>query len=447
MGDRGGILISGEEYEHWIYLYTHWGRSHLISDIKKGLKKLYNFNKNKVDLHCGPKEATYIFAEMISHGVHDCEIDAFGIEDRTEIERMAVEHALNVELLVIIGGDLKIFDYQSGTLTEASLEEFMAGIYKARKFEDCDIFKQYYEQKEKEEKENKKKEREEQKERKKLIEVFNEKKAELKKIKKDSIIKAKESCEKREMIKNIILLGDIGVGKTTLIIKYLVDKFNPVTKLTNCVDLYLKKISVDNRNLTIFIWDILGDYSFHFLLEYFIKKLDGAIILFDLPRANTIENTSEWVKSARKNNPNLPILFIGTKLDKAEDIWVDDDYVLEFKEKFNLFDYLKVSSKTGENVDETFSRIISETIKTSSSKKIDYNLLEKKLTLLDYLKSLKIQDLEKEIKEYWRECGYEADKINEIYEEMLEKGRHLSYVISMPQIAEKIKYYVKTLKF
>ena len=123
------------------------------------------------------------------------------------------------------------------------------------------------------------------------------------------------------------------------------------------------------------------------------------------------------------------------------------NYVLEFKEKFNLFDYLKVSSKTGENVDETFSRIISETIKTSSSKKIDYNLLEKKLTLLDYLKSLKIQDLEKEIKEYWRESGYEADKINEIYEEMLEKGRHLPYVISMPQIAEKIKHYVKTLKF
>ncbi|MFX1601357.1 MAG: hypothetical protein ACFFB6_12230, partial [Promethearchaeota archaeon] len=57
----------------------------------------------------------------------------------------------------------------------------------------------------------------------------------------------------------------------------------------------------------------------------------------------------------RKGDPNLPVLFLGTKLDLANEIMVDDDYAKSFLNEFNLIDYLKISSKTGENVGEAFN--------------------------------------------------------------------------------------------
>ncbi len=80
----------------------------------------------------------------------------------------------------------------------------------------------------------------------------------------------------------------------------------------------------------------------------------GALLMFDLTRPMTLENLHQWVELCRKGDSNLPILFVGTKIDLVNDIMVNDDYALSFKEQFALFDFLKISSKSGENVLEAF---------------------------------------------------------------------------------------------
>jgi GTPase SAR1 family protein len=79
--------------------------------------------------------------------------------------------------------------------------------------------------------------------------------------------------------------------------------------------------------------------------------------MFDLTRINTLDKLDGWIDIVRKNDPNLPILFVGTKTDLMEQLMVDDDYAMSFMEPLNLFDYLKVSSKSGDNVEETFRRL------------------------------------------------------------------------------------------
>ena len=124
--------------------------------------------------------------------------------------------------------------------------------------------------------------------------------------------------------------------------------------MTIGVEFFLKEVEINSDHCTLQLWDFGGQQRFRFLLESYVLGAKGALLLFDLTRPITLEKLEQWVEICRKNDPDLPILFLGTKTDLVDDIMVDDDYALEFKEAFNLFDYLKVSSKSGDNVFTAF---------------------------------------------------------------------------------------------
>lgn len=71
----------------------------------------------------------------------------------------------------------------------------------------------------------------------------------------------------------------------------------------------------------------------------------------------SLEHLDQWVNLVRKSDPDLPILFLGTKNDLVSEIMIDDDYALSFKEEYGFFDYLRISSKSGENVGKAFDLI------------------------------------------------------------------------------------------
>ena len=161
----------------------------------------------------------------------------------------------------------------------------------------------------------------------------------------------------KKFILKILTAGEGGVGKTTLLHRYVEGQFSAETKMTIGVEFFLKEIEVDGKQCTLQLWDFGGQERFRFLLESYVLGAKGALLMFDLTRPMTLENLQQWVNIVRRSDSNLPILFLGTKLDLLNDVMVDDDYALQFKEKFNLFDYLKISSKSGENVFESFELI------------------------------------------------------------------------------------------
>ncbi|MGQ4875731.1 MAG: Rab family GTPase [Promethearchaeia archaeon] len=161
----------------------------------------------------------------------------------------------------------------------------------------------------------------------------------------------------KKFILKILTAGEGGVGKTTLLHRYVEGKFSTDTKMTIGVEFFLKEITIDDKQCTLQLWDFGGQERFRFLLESYVLGAKGALLMFDLTRPMTLDNLEEWVNICRKSDPDLPILFIGTKLDLVDEIMVDDDYALQYKEHFNLFDYMKVSSKTGEGVQEAFEKL------------------------------------------------------------------------------------------
>ena len=161
----------------------------------------------------------------------------------------------------------------------------------------------------------------------------------------------------------IIIAGDGGVGKTTLLYRYMEGRFLADTLMTIGVDFYLKKLEIDRKKINLQIWDFGGQDHFRPLLKNYAVGARGALLLFDLTRPNSLERIDQWVNICRGANPAIPILFIGTKSDLTESITIDEKYALTFPEKYNFFDYLKVSSKTGENVNLAFELLAKKIVK------------------------------------------------------------------------------------
>ncbi|MFW9936676.1 MAG: GTP-binding protein [Candidatus Thorarchaeota archaeon] len=158
---------------------------------------------------------------------------------------------------------------------------------------------------------------------------------------------------KPKILKTIIT-GEGGVGKTTLLHRYIEGKFLIDTRMTIGVEFFLKELNIDTEKVLLQIWDFGGQDRFRFLLRNYAKGAKGAILMFDLTRPKTIDTIEEWVDICRTDQPKLPILLLGSKADLAEMVKLDDDFISELKERYYLFDYMRVSSKSGQNVNVAF---------------------------------------------------------------------------------------------
>jgi len=171
----------------------------------------------------------------------------------------------------------------------------------------------------------------------------------------------------RNYVFKILVAGDGGVGKTTLLRRYVDGDFDESTIETIGVDFFLKELRSDNvdARCTLQLWDLGGQERFRHLLDSFIMGARGALLLFDLTRMPKIDNIINWVNIVRMHDLNLPILFVGTKVDLEDAIAVDDDTAMNIKNTFNMIDYVKTSSKTGFNVVKAFEMITNELMLSS----------------------------------------------------------------------------------
>ncbi len=169
----------------------------------------------------------------------------------------------------------------------------------------------------------------------------------------------------------IITGGDGGVGKTTLLYRYVEGRFLTNTKSTLGVDFFWKSFKSSERRLDsghgkqieLQLWDFGGQKSFRHILKSYATGANGALLLFDLTDKSSLDQIEEWVDIFREKEPNLPIIFLGTKLDLTDSIVVEDKEAIFIKEKYNFLDYIKVSSKTDENVNLAFQLLINEIMK------------------------------------------------------------------------------------
>jgi small GTP-binding protein len=161
----------------------------------------------------------------------------------------------------------------------------------------------------------------------------------------------------------IITGGDAGVGKTTLLYRYVEGKFLVDTKSTLGVDFFWKKVNIEDTQIDLQLWDFGGQEVFRHILKNYATGANGALLLIDLTNESSLAQIDNWVDIFRENDQNLPIILLGTKLDLSDLIVIEDKTALFLKEKYSFIDYIKVSSKTDENVNLAFQLLAQNIIK------------------------------------------------------------------------------------
>ena len=158
----------------------------------------------------------------------------------------------------------------------------------------------------------------------------------------------------KSYIFKILVTGEGGAGKTSLLKRFVDDMFDESNVLTVGVDFFTKELCFDNVECVFQLWDLGGQKRFRNLLDNFVMGAKGALLLFDLTQILKVTNILEWVNIARLHDINLPILLIGTKIDMDDYIAIDGDSALYTKNTFNMIDFIKTSAKTGYNVEKAF---------------------------------------------------------------------------------------------
>ncbi len=152
----------------------------------------------------------------------------------------------------------------------------------------------------------------------------------------------------------VIVAGEGGVGKTTLLYKYVSGIFFSETSMTLGVQFHVKYVSVGDFFCALQLWDLGGQEQFRFLLPSYVRGAEGALLVFDLTRVSTLNALDEWTKICRTYNPDLPILLCGAKVDLTERRSVSPDVARDYMTELEFLDYFEVSAKTGENVAPLF---------------------------------------------------------------------------------------------
>jgi small GTP-binding protein len=157
------------------------------------------------------------------------------------------------------------------------------------------------------------------------------------------------------------IFGDAGVGKTTLTHRYLHGLFKESYHHTIGVDFFLKRFEMDDKKVSLQIWDFAGEEKFRFLLPGIINGAHGTILMFDITRYVTYKNITNWLSVFNKANEThdqkVPVLLVGSKTDLEGLRTVPSDEGRKFVKDNDLVGYIEFSSKNGENVDELFKAI------------------------------------------------------------------------------------------
>ncbi|MFX1455495.1 MAG: Rab family GTPase [Promethearchaeota archaeon] len=159
--------------------------------------------------------------------------------------------------------------------------------------------------------------------------------------------------ENSSYIIKITLLGEKNVGKTSLVYRYIENKFRENYKATLGVNLLKKDMDIDGNGVSAQIWDLGGQESFKSLRKLYLEGANGALVIFDLTDRKTFDKLNEWVDSFREARGEQPIMLIGNKSDLENQRKITDMEARTYAKQNNI-ELLLTSAKTGQNVEEAF---------------------------------------------------------------------------------------------
>lgn len=171
----------------------------------------------------------------------------------------------------------------------------------------------------------------------------------------------------------VIVVGDSGVGKTSLLNQYCYGKFDYNIRPTVGCDFCLKAFNNYNgRSIRLQLWDVAGQERFHSLSKLYVRGAVGCIIVCDITSEDSLQATLKWRTTIEENadtidGKQIPIILIQNKSDLLADIpplelqtFQKPEKLEEFASTHKFFKSFQVSAKTGANIETAIQALLDE---------------------------------------------------------------------------------------
>ena len=166
----------------------------------------------------------------------------------------------------------------------------------------------------------------------------------------------------RKIFLKAVVIGDGGVGKTSLIVRHVDNRFEEEYKPTLGFDISLKTVSIEEASAELLVWDIGGQAIFKDIRESYLEGSHCCFLVFDLTNKESFDNIENWLKELQTFAGDIPYMLVGNKNDlKAKRIVKKDDAEALAK-KIGASGYFETSAKTGEGVDKAFEELTKASI-------------------------------------------------------------------------------------
>eukprot|EP00127_Corallochytrium_limacisporum_P001508 Clim_evm6s62 gene=Clim_evmTU6s62 len=172
---------------------------------------------------------------------------------------------------------------------------------------------------------------------------------------------------RKKVLLKVIILGDSGVGKTSLMNQYVNKKFSNSYKATIGADFLTKEVMVDDRLVTMQIWDTAGQERFQSLGVAFYRGADCCVLVYDVTVPKSFESLDSWrdeflIQASPRDPENFPFVLLGNKVDK-ENRSVSTKRAQAWAQSKGSIPYFETSAKEAIMVDEAFKQIARDALK------------------------------------------------------------------------------------
>ncbi|KAH0785234.1 ras-related protein RHN1 [Histomonas meleagridis] len=163
----------------------------------------------------------------------------------------------------------------------------------------------------------------------------------------------------REFRREVVVVGSLHAGKSSIIQRFVNDQFNSNTCSTVQAGFFEKTLDVEGTKIALEIWDTAGQEKFHSLVPVYYRDASAAIIIYDVTDASSYTKSKQWINEIIEvNGPNLCMMLMGNKYDLQAIRVVPQSDATEYCESMGI-SYIEGSAKTGYNVNKMFYEVAS----------------------------------------------------------------------------------------